>query len=215
VLEGYGLTEAVPVTFNQCGASRTGSIGRALPGVHVRLTSSQGTDVAQGETGEIWVRSPALSAGYWNDVSASAGLFVDGWLRTGDLASCDGDGYYWFKGRLKQLIIRGGSNISPQEVEEAFYRHPAVLEVGVIGLPDPIYGEVPAAFISLRVGMAVSEGDLRVHAREFLADYKVPERILFIDELPKGLTGKVDRRRLREVVIAQPDLLQQSVEAGM
>lgn len=128
---------------------------------------------------------------------------MDGWLRTGDLAACDSHGYYWFKGRVKQLIIRGGSNISPQEVEEALYRHPAVLEAGVIGVPHPVYGEVPAAFVALRAGHSVREDELRAHARELLADYKVPERILLVTEIPKGLTGKVDRRRLRDILNAE------------
>lgn len=217
--EGYGLTETVPVTFNRRAASRAGSIGRAVSGVQVRLINKDGHDVAPGEVGEIVIRSPANCAGYWDDPIATAALFEatgssdDGWLRTGDLALCDSDGYYWFKGRLKQLIIRGGSNISPQEVEEAIYRHPAVLEAGVIAVPDPIFGEVPAAFVSLRPGKSVREDDLRAHARELLADYKVPERIFFIEELPKGSTGKVDRRRLRDILIAQPELLEQHAEA--
>ncbi|HKW35189.1 MAG TPA: hypothetical protein VJN92_19410 [Candidatus Acidoferrum sp.] len=138
-------------------------------------------------------------------------LFDGDWLRTGDLASRDNAGYYWFKGRLKQIIIRGGSNISPQEVEEALYQHPAVQEAGVIGAPHPKYGEVPIAGITLRAGQTVTEEKLRAHAGELLADYKIPERIFFLAELPKGLTGKVDRRSLRDLLIAQPDLLEQRV----
>lgn len=212
-LEGYGLTETVPVMFNRSTASRTGSLGRAVSGVQVRLMNADGNDVAPGEVGEIVVRSPANCAGYWDDPIATAGLFVDGWLRTGDRALCDGDGYYWFKGRLKQLIIRGGSNISPQEVEEALYGHSAVLEAGVIGVPHPVFGEVPVACVSLRPGKSVREDELRAHAREILSDYKVPERIFFIEELPKGSTGKVDRRRLRDILIAQAELLEQHAEA--
>lgn len=215
VFEGYGLTETVPVTFNLSRANRTGSIGRPAAGVHVRLTDLHGRDVERGEIGEIVVRSPSNCAGYWGDPDATAGLFIDGWLRTGDLAWCDSDGYYWFKGRLKQLIIRGGSNISPQEVEEALYRHSAVLEAGVVGAPHPIHGEVPVAFVALRVGESVREDELRAHARELLADYKVPERIFSIQELPKGSTGKVDRRRLRDILIAQPELLEQRAEANV
>ena len=162
-----------------------------------------------GETGEILVRSPANCVGYWNDPDATKCLFEDGWLHTGDLASCDEDGYYWFKGRLKQLIIRGGSNISPQEVEEALHQHPAVLEAGVVGAPHTVYGEVPVAGVALRAGRSVSEDQLRAHARKLLADYKVPERIFFLPELPKGLTGKVDRRSLRDILVAQPDVLKQ------
>jgi long-chain acyl-CoA synthetase len=212
VLEGYGMTESVPITLNP-SAAITGSIGLALGEVSIRLVDLDGRDVGAGETGEILVRSPANCAGYWNDSAATARLFHDGWLRTGDLASRDNEGYFWFKGRLKQLIIRGGSNISPQEVEEALYRHPAVLEAGVVGAPHPVYGAVPVGFVVLRAGHSLTEDNLLAHARELLADYKVPQRILFVAELPKGLTGKVDRRSLRDILIAQPDLLEQRVVA--
>jgi long-chain acyl-CoA synthetase len=213
--EGYALTESCPVAFNPSTDVRIGSVGPPAPGVEVRLIDRRGNDVPTGETGEILVRSPANCIGYWNDPAATKCLFDDGWLHTGDLASCDEDGYYWFKGRLKQLIIRGGSNISPQEVEEALYQHPAVLEAGVIGAPHSVYGEVPVAGVALRTGHSVNEDQLRAHARKFLADYKVPERIFFLSELPKTLTGKVDRRSLRDSLIAQPDLLQQRVVSGV
>ncbi len=213
--EGYALTESCLVTFNPLADIRTGSIGPAAPGVDVRLVDLHGQDVPTGETGEILVRSPANCVGYWNDPAATARLFEDGWLHTGDLASCDEDGYYWFKGRLKQIIIRGGSNISPQEVEEALHRHPAVLEAGVVGAPHPVYGEVPVAGVALRAGHSVNEDQLRAHARKLLADYKVPERVFFLAEVPKGLTGKVDRRSLRDILIAQPDVLKQRVVSGV
>jgi long-chain acyl-CoA synthetase len=209
--EGYGLTESLPVTFNQNGGVRTGSIGPAALGVGIRIVDANGLDVQEGETGEILVRSPANCVGYWNDPAATNCLLDGDWLHTGDLASRDNDGYYWFKGRLKQLIIRAGSNISPQEVEEALYQHPAVLEAGVVGAPHSVYGEVPVAFVVLRTGQSVNQDQLRAHGRELLADYKVPEQIFFLAELPKGLTGKVDRRGLRDLLIAQPDLLDQRV----
>jgi long-chain acyl-CoA synthetase len=213
--EGYGLTESCPVAFSPSEDVRLGSIGPAAPGVEVRLIDLHGDDVPNGETGEILVRSPANCVGYWNDPPATSRLFDNGWMHTGDLASRDEDGYYWFKGRLKQLIIRGGSNISPQEVEEALNQHPAVREVGVVGAPNPTYGEVPVAWVALRTGCSAHEGELRAHARKLLADYKVPERILFLAELPKGLTGKVDRRSLRDLLVAQPDLLKQLVVPGV
>lgn len=203
--EGYGLTEINPVTFNPLADVRIGSIGPAAPGVSIRLVDLHGHDVAAGETGEILVRSPASCVGYWNDPAATTCLFDDGWLRTGDLASCDDNGYYWFKGRLKQLIIRGGSNISPQEVEEALHQHPAVLEAGVIGAPDSVNGEIVVAFVALREGRQATPEELQQFARERLADYKVPERILYLGEMPKGPTGKVQRRALKEMLLAQPD----------
>ena len=213
--EVYALTESCPVMFNPTAEVRIGSIGTAASGVTVRLVDLHGRDVPEGETGEILVRSPANCVGYWNDPTATASLFTDGWMHTGDLASRDTEGYYWFKGRLKQLIIRGGSNISPQEVEEALYQHPGVLEAGVVGAPHLVFGEVPVAFVVLRVSQSVNEDELRTHARKLLADYKVPERIFFLAELPKGLTGKVDRRGLRDILIAQPDLLEQRVVPGI
>ncbi|MBA0087993.1 MAG: long-chain fatty acid--CoA ligase, partial [Acidobacteria bacterium Pan2503] len=213
--EGYGLTESCPVSFNSLGDIRIGSVGPPAPGVELRLVDRHSHDVPAGETGEILVRSSANCVGYWNDPDATARLFEDGWLHTGDLASRDEDGYYWFKGRLKQLIIRGGSNISPQEVEEALHQHPAVLEAGVVGAPHPIFGEVPMAGVALRAGHLVNEDQLRAHARTLLADYKVPARIFFLPELPKGLTGKVDRRSLRDILVAKPDLLQQRVVSGV
>jgi long-chain acyl-CoA synthetase len=215
VCEGYAMTESLPLTMNPGGDNRTGSIGPAAPGVSIRLLGPHGRDAGPGEAGEIVVRSPANCASYWNDPAATAKLFEGGWLHTGDLATRDGDGYFWFKGRLKQIIIRGGSNISPQEVEEALYQHPAVLEAGVVGAPDPAYGEVPAAFVALRAGHSVTEEQLRAHARGLLADLKVPERIFFIEALPKGLTGKVDRRYLRDLLIAQADPIEKHAVTGV
>ena len=138
------------------------------------MSVSMGREVALGETGEVVVRSPANCLGYWDDAKATANLLRDGWLHTGDLACCDAEGYYWFRGRMKQIIIRAGSNISPQEVEEALYRHPAVMEVGVVGQPDPVYGELVVAFAVLREGGGVDAEELRRFAQECLADYKVP-----------------------------------------
>jgi long-chain acyl-CoA synthetase len=125
----------------------------------------------------------------------------------------DAEGYLWFTGRLKQIIIRGGSNIAPQEVEETFYYHPAVLEAGVVGLPDPLYGQKVAAFLVLREGSSGNAQDLREFARQRLADYKVPETIWFLPEMPKGLTGKVDRRALAELALSQADAFLQTLEA--
>lgn len=215
IQEVYGMTESVPLTLNPYGKVRAGSIGPAVPGISIGVVDSFGHDVKLGQIGEIVVRSPANCVGYWNDAEATASLFDGGWLHTGDLASCDADGYYWFKGRLKQLIIRGGSNISPQEVEEALYLHPAVLEAGVIGSPDPIRGEVPVAFVVLREGNDLTGAELIAHTRRVLADYKTPERIVFVDKLAKGLTGKVDRRFLRDMLIAETNLVKKHLEAGV
>jgi long-chain acyl-CoA synthetase len=198
--EIYGMTETLPITLNPKGARRPGSIGSLKKGFEVRIVDLDGQDVFQGETGEIVVRSAANCIGYWNDTAATEAALDDGWLHTGDLAWRDADGYYWFKGRQKQIIIRGGSNISPQEVEEALYQHAAVLEAGAVGAPDPDHGERVVAFVVLRTGETVDEEILREFARQRLADYKVPERIIFLDALPKGLTGKVHRRALKDML---------------
>jgi long-chain acyl-CoA synthetase len=175
-----------------------------LPNVQMRLIDPMDRDVADGESGEVVVRTAGSCAGYWNDPTATGQLLRDGWLHTGDLASRDAEGYLWFRGRSKQIIVRAGSNISPQEVEEVLYQHPAVLEAGVVGMPDPVYGEIVVAFVALRQGVAASEAQLQTFARTRLADYKTPEQIYFLPELPKGLTGKVDRRALQSTACSVP-----------
>jgi long-chain acyl-CoA synthetase len=199
--EGYGLTESVPVLANPVNAIRPGSMGVPMEGVELRIVDAEGQDVPAGGTGELLVRSPATCVGYWNDPDTTRAALESGWLHTGDLASRDADGYCWFRGRKKEIIIRAGSNISPQEVEEALYRHPAVREVGVVGQPDSVFGEIVAAFVVLREGCHAEPEELREFAKERLADYKVPERFVFLPDLPKGLTGKVHRRSLKEMVL--------------
>ena len=197
--ELYGMTETVPATSNVEGAVRAGSVGRPVAGVRMRVLDLSGRELADGETGEIAIHSPSNFVGYWGDERNTAATLVDGWVLTGDLGRRDQDGYYWFDGRKKEIIIRGGSNIAPQEVEEALYRHPAVLEAGVIGMPHEVFGEVVVACVSLKDGRTACEEELRAFARERIADYKVPERIVFLSELPKGVTGKVQRRALKEL----------------
>jgi long-chain acyl-CoA synthetase len=199
--ECYGMTETGPSVANPAHDIRSGSLGKPLYGVDVRIVDSDGNDAADGMIGEIAVRSPANFAGYWDDPAATRDALRKGWLHSGDLARRDTNGYLWFEGRKKEIIVRDGGNISPQEVEEAIYSHPAVLEVAVIGMPDPMpaRGERVVAFVSLREGMAVSESDLTTHAVQRLADMKVPEQIVFLESLPKGITGKVQRRALKEM----------------
>ena len=206
VRELLGMTETAPVTCIREGAPRVGSVGPALDIVDARVADPNGKVVEDGQVGELQVQSPANCVGYWDDPRATAVTFDDGWLRTGDLVRRDAENFFWFQGRIKQIIVRGGSNISPQEVEEALYHHPAVLEAGVIGMPDPIYGEKVIAFVALRDGFAASEQEMRDMARGRIADYKVPERILFLPVLPKGLTGKVHRRALQDLVLASPEV---------
>ena len=203
LVEGYGMTESPAIAYNRASAIRSGSIGLAAPDVEVMVLNLDGQPAGPGESGELAVRSGANFVGYWNDRESTITTLFEGWVRTGDIGRCDTDGYFWFEGRRKELINRGGSKISPQQVEEVLYQHPAVMEAGVIGMPDATYGEQVMAFVALREGRSASEVELREFAREHLADYKVPERIEFLPVLPKGLTGKVQRRALKEQALQQ------------
>lgn len=203
IQEGIGMTELVPSCCNKPDRIRPGSVGERADGIDVRIVDDSGTDVAPGETGEMIVRGAAIMLGYWNDPDATAETIRDGWLYTGDLAHEDEDGYIWFDGRKKEVIIRGGSNISPQEVEEVLLRHPAVFQVGVVGMPDAEYGESVIAFVRLRAGKDCDGAELVEFAKELLSNHKVPEVVRFIDELPLNATGKVSRRTLKESLLAE------------
>jgi long-chain acyl-CoA synthetase len=202
LLEIYAMTEMCAMAANIPGATRQGSVGLPLEGIDVRVVDLDGRDVPEGETGEIIVRGSSVCVGYWNDPQATHAAMAGGWLHTGDLGALDADGFIWFRGRKKEIIIRAGSNISPQEVEEALYKHPAVLEAGVIGVPDPVTIERVAAFIVLRDGHTASADELCAFARQHIADYKAPEEIHFHKELPKNAVGKVQRRALKEMLPA-------------
>jgi long-chain acyl-CoA synthetase len=201
VREVFGMTETVPVTCIREDEVRAGSMGCALDLIDTRVVDLSGNLLGDNQIGELQVQSPANCVGYWDNPEATDATFASGWLRTGDLVKRDADGFYWFEGRLKQIIVRGGSNISPQEVEEPLYHHPAVLESAVIGMPDPVHGEKVIAFVALRDGFTATEAELRDFVRCRIADYKVPERILFLPSLPKGLTGKVQRRDLKDMML--------------
>jgi long-chain acyl-CoA synthetase len=197
--ELHGMTEVCPCFVNTTqDLKKVGSFGQPVVGVSARLVDDLGRDVAPGDVGEILIKSKATMVGYWEDPEATAAALQDGWLRTGDLARLDEDGYYWFVGRKKQIIIRGGSNISPIEVEEAIGRHPSVKEVGVVGAPDATWGEIVQAYVTLKDGALTSEPELQWFLRDRIAAYKIPAAIYFLTELPKGLTGKIDRRALRD-----------------
>ncbi len=197
-IDPCGMTEMVYTMNPSDGRARPGSIGLPLAGVEMKLLDDAGEEVAQGETGEIVARSPMLMLGYWNDPEATANAVRDGWLYTGDLARQDADGYYWFVGRKKDVIVRGGSNIAPAEVEDALLTHPDVASVSVVGVSDPILGQRVWAFIALKPDAAANEDALKAHAQARIAAYKVPETIRIVLSLPIGLTGKVHRQTLRE-----------------
>lgn len=206
ITELCGMTEALSYVTNPPFASkRLGSIGKPAAHTRMRLIDDQGRDMAVGQTGEILVQTPALMVGYWKDPQATAAAFRDGWFCTGDLARQDEDGFYWFVGRKKEIIIRGGSNISPLEVEEALDAHPAVRLSCVVGVPDPHYGERVAAFVALRpdVSPHPTAEELRDFVAQRIAAYMVPEQITLVEDLPLNATGKVDRKKLHAQVAAQ------------
>jgi long-chain acyl-CoA synthetase len=197
--EGYGLTEAAPVVTTSTGIEpRPGSVGKVLDGVELRLVGPDGDDVLDGDSGEIWVRGPNVFLGYWNDPAATARvLTADGWLKTGDVATVDAEGYLYLVDRAKDLIIVSGFNVYPAEVEAALGDHPAVEEAAVIGVPHPHTGEAVKAYVVLRPGASADEEQLIDHCHELLARYKCPSKVLVVDELPHGLGGKLLRRALR------------------
>jgi long-chain acyl-CoA synthetase len=198
ILEGYGLSETSPVaSFNHPGEDRRpGTIGTAVRGMQLRIVNDDGEDVAEGEVGEIAIRGEGLMKGYWQRPEATAEAIPDGWFRTGDLATRDADGYYTIVDRKKELIIRGGYNVYPREIEEALYEHPAVAEAAVVGMPHPDLGEEVGAAVALKPGASAAVDELREHVRERVAAYKYPRKIWIVDELPKGPTGKILRREV-------------------
>ncbi|MFE8949473.1 long-chain fatty acid--CoA ligase [Streptomyces sp. NPDC007856] len=192
VLEGFGMSETSPIaSFNHPDRPRKpGSVGTPVEGVEMCLL-----DPHDG-VGELRVRGHNVMAGYWNRPEATAETIVDGWLRTGDLARVDADGYYYIVDRKKDLIIRGGYNVYPREIEEVLYEHPAVAEAAVIGMPHVTLGEEVAAVVALRHGSAAGPDELREFVRERVAAYKYPREVWLVDALPKGPTGKILKRQI-------------------
>jgi len=196
ILEGYGLTESSgAATHNpQDREQRVGSAGVPLPGTSIEVRDPDGNALPPDAVGEIFMRGPSVMKGYWNRPEATAADLRDGWLKTGDLGRIDADGYVFIVDRVKELIIRGGYNVYPREVEEVLYEHPDIVEVAVIGIPDEHYGEEVAAVIATGPGARLDPEQLRVWAKERLSAYKVPHRFAFVDHLPKGPTGKILKR---------------------
>jgi long-chain acyl-CoA synthetase len=200
ILEGYGLSETSPVaSFNHPNAERKpGSIGTPIRGVQMKLVDPEGSQVAEGEIGEIAIRGEAIMKGYWNNPDATDEVIDDeGWFHSGDLATRDDDGYYVIVDRKKDLIIRGGMNIYPREVEELLYEHPAVAEAAVIGVPHDDYGEEVAAYVVLAPDQEATPEELSQFVRDRVAAYKYPRQVHLIDALPKGATGKILKRELK------------------
>ncbi|SFV05277.1 class I adenylate-forming enzyme family protein [Alicyclobacillus macrosporangiidus] len=204
IVEGYGQTELSPLASLQPphpDKRRLGSCGVPIPGTEVRIVDRAGHDVPVGETGELLVRGFNVMKGYWKQPEeTAAAIEPDGWLHTGDVFRQDADGYLYMVDRLKDVIIYGGYNIYPKEVESVLYQHPAVEEAYVVGASDPLKGEVPVAFVRLDSGSDAKavQPELEALCRQHLADYKRPRRYLFVDDFPRTPSGKVLRRELRE-----------------
>ena len=199
ILEGYGLSETSPVaSFNHPDRERKpGSIGTPIEGVEMQVWDDDGNEVPQGEVGEIVIRGHNIMKGYWNrDDANKEAITDDGWFRTGDMAKMDEDGYFFIVDRKKELIIRGGYNVYPREIEEVLYEHPAVQEAAVVGVPHDELGEEVGAAVVLKEGESVEADELKGYVKEQVAAYKYPRRIWFVDELPKGPTGKILKREI-------------------
>lgn len=199
VIQGYGLTETspfitlLPLEYEQ---EKMGSIGTAVPRAQVKLVNEQGEEVRQGEPGELIVKGPMLMKEYHNNPDATRERIRDGWLYTGDLCRKDGDGFYYHLGRKDDMIIVGGLNVYPAEVEEVLKQHPLLLEVGVVGVPDEERGAVIKAAVVVKPGSKITGKEIRAYCKQRLATFKVPKIVELWDELPKGSTGKIARRLL-------------------
>ncbi|GAB5471224.1 MAG: long-chain fatty acid--CoA ligase [Rhodospirillales bacterium] len=204
ISECYGMTEIGFALFNQAGkAVREGSLGQAMPGYAYSIRDGEGREQPVGRDGNLWVKSPGIAVGYWGDSAATAATRQDGWFDTGDIIEADEEGYYWFRGRKKQIIVHDGSNICPQEVEEALLEHPAVATAGVVGVHDLMHGENVVAFVGTKRGVeGPSPAALIAFARERVG-YKAPEEIVFLEEMPLNPTGKVDRVTLKRKAAEQ------------
>lgn len=199
IYEGYGPTECAPVlTVNPPGGKRkVGSVGPPIPRVEMRIVDEQGDPLSPGEVGEIVARGPNVMKGYLNRLEETAEVLRDGWYQTGDLGRVDQDGYYYIVDRKKDMILVGGLNVYPREVELVLAGHPAVAEAAVIGIPDPVRGEVPRGLVTLKDGQPVGAQELLQWCRQRLANYKVPRTITIVPELPKTATGKILKIALR------------------
>ena len=197
----YAATECTPIFgayADDLSLAPQGAIGRKAPGTSVKVLDRVGNECGPGVDGELFVRAPATMKGYFKDPVQTAASLKDGWFATGDLGHFDGNGYYYLTGRIKEIIIRGGANIAPAEVEAVLAAHPAVQEIAVLGAPDSIFGEVPVAFVVFRPQSAASAEELQHYAAASLAEFKVPRHFAFVNGLPIGKTGKVDKNALRK-----------------
>jgi long-chain acyl-CoA synthetase len=203
IVEGYGLTESSPVTHINPfagGKRKVGSIGVPIPDTECRIVNLENgaSELPVGEIGELLIKGPQIMKGYWNKPEATAETVTEGWLHTGDIAKMDEEGYFYIVDRKKDMIISGGYNVYPRDIEEVFFEHPKVLEASAIGVPHPHRGEAVKIFVVLREGESATAEELLEYCQTKLAKYKWPAEIEFRDELPKTNVGKVLKKDLRK-----------------
>jgi long-chain acyl-CoA synthetase len=198
IQQGYGLTETSPfASYNHDVAFRRGSVGTPIENVEMKIVDADDREVVDGALGEIVIKGPNVMKGYFGDAAATAASIREGWFHSGDIGYRDGDGYFFIVDRLKDMINVAGFKVFPREVEEVLFRHPAVKEAAVVGVPDPVRGEAVKAFVVLKDGVHVTAETLQALCRSSIAGVKVPERIEFIGALPKNPTGKILKKELR------------------
>ncbi len=203
----YGMTETSPVSFQSSTTDplerRVSTVGRIQPHLEAKIVDAHGANVLVGQRGELWVRGYSVMKGYWGDEKRTGEAIVDGWMRTGDLATFDKEGYCNIVGRVKDMLIRGGENVYPREVEEFLFRHPKVQSVQVFGVPDPKYGEEVCAWIILKPGEEATAEEIRAFCHDQIAHYKIPRYVRFVTEMPMTITGKVQKFVMRERMIEE------------
>jgi long-chain acyl-CoA synthetase len=201
IIEGWGLTEAgANNSVNPLeGRKKIGSIGLPMKGTRMKVVDAADQELPPNSEGEILISGPMLMKGYWNRPEETARVLRDGWLYTGDIGYQDEEGYFFITERKKDLIIKGGENIAPREIEEVLHEHPKVSEAAVVGVPDEIYGENIKAFVVLMPGQQASVEEITAHCRERLKAFKSPKEVVFLDSLPKSLVGKILRKELRKI----------------
>ncbi|MGY8663599.1 long-chain fatty acid--CoA ligase [Bradyrhizobium sp. UFLA05-109] len=199
--QGYGMTETSPAVLvldREDAARKAGSAGKPVLHTEVRIVRPDGSDAAVGELGELWVKGPNITPGYWNRPEANKSSFTDGWLHTGDATRIDEEGFYYIVDRWKDMYISGGENVYPAEVENVLHQIAAIAEAAVIGIPDAQWGEVGLAIVALKPGQTLSEADIFVHCAANLARFKCPRQVRFVDALPRNATGKIHKPTLRQ-----------------
>jgi fatty-acyl-CoA synthase len=199
--QGYGMTETSPAVLvldREDAARKAGSAGKPVLHTEVKVVRPDGTNADVGELGELWVKGPNITPGYWNRPEANASSFTDGWLHTGDATRVDEEGFYYIVDRWKDMYISGGENVYPAEVENVLHQIAAIAEAAVIGIPDPQWGEVGMAIIAIKPGLSLTEADIHAHCAGNLARFKCPRRIAFVDALPRNATGKIHKPTLRK-----------------